>query len=200
MPAKLLIVDDEPVDREQARRLLEAIEGLDILEATTGREGLEAIAEHSPDVVLSDIRMPELDGVELARQCTERFPQLPVILMTSRGSEQLAVRALRAGAAKYVPKADMEQDLVETLEAVLTVIEARRERRGIQAYFESSELRYKLDNEPDLISALVVHFEAELEQHGFGDETTRSQIGTAVAEALSNAMIHLVPPIESTRW
>lgn len=187
---RLLIVEDDAVDLEQARRLLEPIDGLEILAAANGELGLAAIEELSPAVVLSDIRMPELDGLDLVRQCKERFPLVPVILMTSRGSEQLAAEALQAGAANYVPKADMAEHLAETVVSVLRVAEARRERRDILAYFESSESCFKLDNEPQLISPLVAYLQEELERSAFGDETTRSHVGTALMEALSNAMIH----------
>lgn len=187
---RLLLVDDNSVDLEQARRLLSPIEGLEVFEASNGRLALEAIEAKEPEIVLSDIRMPEMDGLELVRECKERFPQLPVILMTSSGSETIAAQALQAGAASYVPKANMAHTLPEAVAATMAIAQARRQRRDVMAYFESSVSSFRLGAEPELISALAAHLQDDLETFGFADESVRSQIGTALMEALTNAMIH----------
>lgn len=186
----LLIVDDDGVDRELARRCVASIEDLDILEAENGEQGLAMIAEHAPDVVLTDLRMPVLDGLDLVRQTSERFPLVSVILMTSRGSEQIATEALTTGAASYVPKADLAELLPETVEKVLTIAAARRERAHVLRYLDSSESHFKLANDLALIAPLVAYLQDDLARIGFGDDHVRSQIGTALLEALSNAMIH----------
>jgi CheY-like chemotaxis protein/anti-sigma regulatory factor (Ser/Thr protein kinase) len=186
----LLIVDDDAVDRELARRCVASIEDLEILEAENGEQALTMIAERAPDVVLTDLRMPVLDGLSLVRQATEQFPLVSVILMTSRGSEQIATEALLAGAASYVPKADLTELLAETLERVLTIVAARRERTHVLRHLDSSESRFELPNDPALIAPLVAYLQDDLERIGFADDHVRSQIGTALLEALSNAMIH----------
>ena len=186
----LLIVDDDAVDREMARRCVESIQDLETLEAENGEQALAMIAEHTPDVVLTDLRMPVLDGLALVRQASERFPLVSLILMTSRGSELIAAEALTAGAASYVPKADLGELLTETVERVLTIAAARRERAHVLRYLDSSESHFKLANDPKLIAPLVAYLQDDLERIGFGDDPVRSQIGTALLEALSNAMIH----------
>jgi DNA-binding NarL/FixJ family response regulator len=188
--SSLLIVDDDAVDREQARRLLAVLPDLEIREAVDGAAGLAAIEEERPDLVLSDIRMPRLDGLELVREVKQRFPLVPVILMTSRGNEQVAAEALRAGAASYVPKSDLAEHLAETVQPLLALTLARRERSEVLAHLESSEQRFTLENDPRLIAPLVAFLQEELARGEFGDETVRSQTGTALMEALSNAMIH----------
>ena len=186
----LLIVDDEPVDRELARRCVASIRGLEVLEAGDGKSGLAMIAEHTPDVVLTDLRMPVLDGLALVRQVTEQFPLVSVILMTSRGSELIATEALTAGAASYVPKVDLAELLTDTVEKVLMVAAARRERAHVLAFLDCSESRFELPNDPTLIAPLVAYLQDDLERLGFADDHVRSQMGTALLEALSNAMIH----------
>lgn len=188
--SRLLIVDDDAVDREQARRLLAVLPDLEVREAADGAAGLAAIEEECPDLVLSDIRMPKLDGLELVRAVKQRFPLVPVILMTSRGNEQVAAEALRAGAASYVPKSDLAEHLAETVQPLLALTLARRERSEVLARLESSELRFTLENDPRLIAPLVAFLQEELARGEFGDETVRSQTATALMEALSNAMIH----------
>lgn len=186
----LLIVDDDAVDREQARRCVASIEDLETLEAENGEQALAMIAEHAPDVVLTDLRMPVLDGLALVRRASEHFPLVSVILMTSRGSEQIATEALLAGAASYVPKADLGELLKDTVEKVLTIAAALRERAHVLRHLDSSESHFNLTNDPALIAPLVAYLQDDLARIGFGDDQVRSHIGTALLEALSNAMIH----------
>lgn len=101
--ATVLVVDDSPLDRRLASRMLEEI-GLRVSCAEHGREALEIIERSPPDVVLADMQMPVMDGLELVRQIGARFPWIPVIVMTAYGSEEIAVIALQIGAASYVPK------------------------------------------------------------------------------------------------
>ena len=186
----LLIVDDEAVDRELARRCVASIEELEILEAEDGEQGLAIITDSAPDVVLTDLRMPNVDGLSLVRHVSERFPLVSVILMTSRGSEKIASEALSAGAASYVPKAYLTELLKGTLEQALSRVEAQRERAHVLRYLDSSESRFELTNDLALISPFVAYLQDDLARLGFADEQVRSQIGTALLEALSNAMIH----------
>ena len=187
---KLLIIDDEAVDRELARRCVASIEELEILEAENGEQGLAIIAESAPDVILTDLRMPIVDGLSLVRQVSERFPLVSVILMTSRGSEKIASEALSAGAASYVPKAYLTELLKGTLEQALSRAEAQSERAHVLRYLDSSESRFELTNDLALISPFVAYLQDDLARLGFADDQVRSQIGTALLEALSNAMIH----------
>lgn len=186
----ILIVEDEPVDRELACRCVSKIDSLEILEASDGQEALELCNHHRPDLVLTDMRMPRLDGLELVRELRHEMPAMPVILMTARGSERVAVEALEAGAVSYVPKAAMIELLVDTVEQALATARARRERQDVLRYFRSSESLFELTNDPTLISPLVAYFQDELERLGFGDDLARSQIGSALSEAISNSMIH----------
>ncbi len=100
----VLVVDDSAVDRRLAGGILETASGLKVEYATNGVEALKKIEQALPDVVLSDLQMPEMDGLELVRQIRNRFPLVPVILMTAHGSEDIAVQALALGASSYVPK------------------------------------------------------------------------------------------------
>ena len=85
------------------------------------REALALIQERPPDLVLTDLHMPEMDGLELVVEVRKNFPLVPVILMTAYGSEEIAIQALQKGAASYVPKRNLAQDLAETTENVLSL-------------------------------------------------------------------------------
>ena len=186
----ILVVDDEAVDRELARRCLASIEDLELCQAGDGEEALKLVAVQPPDLILTDLRMPVLDGLELVTKIRERHPTIPVILMTSRGSEQIAVRALRSGAASYVPKSDLRASLADTVREVLEIAEAGRSRRRVLTFLRESESRFELDTDPALIAPLVGFLTEGLARLGFDSESFRTQMGMALMEALSNAIIH----------
>src|SRR6185503_14693176 len=95
--------------------------GFEARTAANGVIALEEVRRDVPTVVLTDLQMPEMDGLELVKRLKQDFPGLPVILMTAHGSEEIAVEALRSGAASYIPKKNLDRDLARTLEAVLAL-------------------------------------------------------------------------------
>ena len=111
----VLIVDDYMIDRRIAGSIVEKFAGLTPTYASDGHEALESIALEEPAVVLTDLQMPGMGGLALVQNIREKFPRLPVILMTAHGSEDIAIQALRAGATNYVTKKTLGRDLAETL-------------------------------------------------------------------------------------
>lgn len=143
-----------------------------------------------PDLVLTDLRMPRMDGLELVAQLRRRHPLVPVILMTSRGSEDIAVQSLRRGASSYVPKRALAQDLLRTIHSLLELVGATRSRSRVLRTIVKSRTVYLLDNDYDLLSDVVGDIEAHLKQIEFGDETECIRVSVALTEALSNALYH----------
>jgi len=187
---RILIVDDDGVDRDQARRCLPAIEDLEVVFASDGHEALTTLEDTPPDLIITDLRMPGLGGLELVERLAEEHPLIPVILMTSQGNEQIAVRALTAGAASYVPKRDLADNLADTVDQILMVAEARRSRTKVLSFLDHFETRFELVNDPELIIPLVAYVEDNLERLGFATKSVRSQVGISLMEALANAMLH----------
>jgi DNA-binding NarL/FixJ family response regulator len=104
-PVRVCLVDDQRLIRDGLRLLLELEEGLEVVgEAENGAAALEAYAACLPDVVLMDIRMPVLDGVEATRRLVERWPQARVIILTTFDDDAYIFDALRAGALGYLLK------------------------------------------------------------------------------------------------
>jgi len=186
----VLVVDDSPVDRRLAGGLLEKQVGCGVLYAADGRDALRQLAEQAPDLVLTDLQMPEMNGLELTAAVKGEYPLTPVVLMTAQGSEEIAAEALRRGAASYVPKRKLAEDLAPTVFRILSGAQADRSHSQLMHYLESSESTFVLDNDPALIQALVQHFQQALRCLPLGDETERLRVGVALEEALSNAYFH----------
>jgi CheY-like chemotaxis protein len=185
----ILIVDDAPLDQEVAARYVHQ-EGFEVRLASNGREALEAIGQSLPSLVLTDLYMPEMDGLELVTQLRRTHSGLPVILMTGRGTDDTAVRALQTGAASYIPKRKLRY-LGDTVRSVLlAAAAAASERPAPWTFLSYSESHYVLGYEPEGRSTMVGHFEEELTRMDFCDAADRLRVGTALAEALANAIEH----------
>jgi DNA-binding NarL/FixJ family response regulator len=102
---RVLIADDHTLVRAGIRALLQGLEGVEVVaEAGDGREALTLVETHRPDVLLTDIAMPHLNGLELAARVAQELAQTRVIMLSMHASEEYASRALQAGAAGYLLK------------------------------------------------------------------------------------------------
>ena len=139
----ILVVDDAELDQLLAGECVER-HGLKPIYASNGREALEVIAQEKPDIVLTDLQMPEMDGLELVRKIRTDYPKLPAMVMTARGSEQIAMAALNAGAASYVPKNNLVDNLREALRVILTAVEATKNQEQVRDFLIHSQSSYIL--------------------------------------------------------
>jgi NarL family two-component system response regulator YdfI len=115
---RVLIVDDHLVVREGLRAILEAASDLALVgEAADGAEAVQLAAELSPDVVLMDLRMPNVDGIEAIRQIKARCPDVEIVILTTYDDDEYIVRGLRAGARGYLLKDTGRQVLFEAIRA-----------------------------------------------------------------------------------
>jgi len=118
-PIRLLIVDDQRLMREGLRTLLELEGGVEIVgEAANGQDALEVYAELRPDVVLMDIRMPGMDGVEATRRLCTHWPEARVIILTTFDDDANVFEGLRAGAVGYLLKDLSGQELANAVRTV----------------------------------------------------------------------------------
>ncbi|HVW20683.1 MAG TPA: hybrid sensor histidine kinase/response regulator [Opitutaceae bacterium] len=119
MPAsKILVIDDQPINVQLLKRKLER-EGLRVAAAYNGREGLDAIKQDKPDLILLDVMMPDMDGIEVCQrlQASEETRSIPVIFITARTTKESKLEGLAVGAVDYITK---PIDLDETLARVQT--------------------------------------------------------------------------------
>lgn len=104
-PIRVLLADDHTLVRAGIRALLEQLDDVEVVvEAADGREALEAVKQHRPDVALLDIAMPEMNGIEVARRIQQKHPDVRVLLLSVHSNEEYVSEALASGAAGYVLK------------------------------------------------------------------------------------------------
>ena len=116
---KILLVDDHTHVREGLRQMLELRDGMDVVgEKSNGQEAVEGVEELRPDVVLMDMRMPIMDGIEATRIIKERHPDVKVLALTAFGEMSLIASMVKVGASGYVLKGGSPNQLMETIEAV----------------------------------------------------------------------------------
>jgi DNA-binding NtrC family response regulator len=137
----LLVDDDDSLRRVLAHHLSES--GYRVLTAADGKTGLELFTENEVDLVITDVQMPEMSGLELLRRITVMSPDTVVLVITAFGSIETAVEAMKAGAFDYVTKPFNREELLLTVRKALQYTALVRENRSLRQFIES---RFALDN------------------------------------------------------
>lgn len=123
MTIRVVLADDHTVVRAGIRAMLERIDGIEILgEASNGREALLLVELHRPHLLLTDIGMPEMNGLELTARVAKEFPNVRVVILSMHATEEYVWQALRAGAAGYLLK---DTDVGELELAIRSVTEGK---------------------------------------------------------------------------
>jgi DNA-binding NtrC family response regulator len=195
----ILVIDDEQSLVETLTVLLKR-EGFEVVSALTGAEGLERFDERQPDLVLVDVRMPKMDGVEVLEAVRERSPTTPFVLMTAQASLQSAIRAVNLGATHYVQKPFANEELIAILRRSLDYGEVQRENRAIREELRQSRARTgdaarPIGESPKFIEAL------ELAESVAGSESTiliRGESGTG--KEIFSRYIHDLSPRSDGRF
>lgn len=187
--AIILIVDDSDVDSRLVKGMLKG-EGYSLHFASDGTEALELMRHTVPDLVVTDLFMPHMNGLELVSAVTSQYPLVPVILMTSLGNEETAVEALQHGASSYVPKRLLGRYLTQTIRSLLAQAKERRSRARLLGSMTANECMFSLENDSEMIPSLVGYFQESMSHMGIGDETERLRASVALEEALVNAVHH----------
>ncbi len=142
---RVLLIDDEQGIIETLSILLRR-EGFEVLSALSGTEGLERFSEARPDLVLTDVRMPKVSGVDVLEAIRERDPTTPVVLMTAQASLQSAIQAVNLGATHYVQKPFSNDELVTILRRSLDI--GRMERENVRLKKEIRKSRSRKMTKP----------------------------------------------------
>src|SRR5580704_3338708 len=182
MSLRILVVDDHAVVRRGVRSLLESHEDWEVCgEATTGRDAVEQSRRLRPDVVVMDLSLPELNGLDATRQILKDAPGVEVLVLTMHHSEELARDVLQAGARGYIMKSDADENLI-------TAVDTLRQHKP---FLTSAVTGFVLDDfvrrgdatQADLSPASVTSREREIIQllaEGRSNKETASTLGISV--------------------
>ena len=176
-PLKILAIDDEPVVRDSIAAYLED-SGFEVLQAGDGQEGLQKLREAAPELILLDLRMPEMDGLEFLEIMKQEAPDTPVIVVSGTGVLQDAIEALRAGAHDFVTKPILDMAVLE--HAVKGALERARLRSENLRYREhlEAEIAQRTSDLVERTRALEVsnrNLQREIEQREKAEASLRSQ-------------------------
>ncbi|WP_425616651.1 response regulator [Anatilimnocola sp. NA78] len=186
----VLVVDDSAVDRRLAGGLLARSGEWNVIYAFDGPSALEQIALNHPDVIVTDLIMPGMNGLELVASVVQQHPHLPIILMTGKGTEETALEALNAGAASYVPKTALNQLLLQTVRDVLALRTAQNYQIKLMGCMQQGELNFSLGNDAAFIPPFIEYVQTLLCNVGLCDESNVIRVCIALEEALRNALFH----------
>jgi len=185
----ILLVDDSLVDRRLVTGVIQQASDCTVAEADSAETALEQLEQvGEPDLVLTDLQMPGLNGLELVERIRNDWPCLPVILITAAGSEDIAAQALKVGAASYVPKKRLQEDLIPTMQRILAAAREERTHSRLMHHLTRGELDLDLRNDTALIHPLVRMIQEMLRSLPLGDESERLRVGVAVEEAIKNGI------------
>jgi DNA-binding NarL/FixJ family response regulator len=145
---RVLIADDHAMLRECIRALLGQQKDIEIVgEASEGKEAIRKVDELKPDVILLDIAMPELDGLEAARQIRKQYPTTKILILTQHDNKEYILSAIKAGVSGYVPKKALASELISAIRSVyqgnpflfsnalIALIEDYRHKANIDSFY-----------------------------------------------------------------
>jgi CheY-like chemotaxis protein len=186
---RILVVEDSRTQAQEIQLLLEDVPH-EVELAVDGQAALEALRRRAPDLVLTDLEMPRLNGLQLVEAIHKEFAWVPVVLMTAHGSEEIAALALSRGAASYIPKAYLDRDVVPTLERILALTGAGRQHVKAVERMAKFDLQFTLDNDPAAIAPILGFLNEIIEHLRLCDATERTRVSVALQEACLNAIYH----------
>ncbi len=139
--AKILVIDDEKIVLKSCDRILSA-EGYEVQTVLTGSTGLQKLQEESFDIVLTDLMMPEISGMEILERIMESYPDIIIIMITGYSTVQTAVEAMKLGAYDYIPKPFTPEELIEAVDKAWD--KKKRDKQSVYPRVEESEVRDSL--------------------------------------------------------
>ena len=174
---KILVIDDEKATLKMFRLFLD-VYGFDILTAESGEEGLEVFGREKPDIVLTDIKMPGMDGIDVLQEIKKRSPATEVIVITGHGDMDLAIQALNLDAADFINKPIQRQSLEQGLSRARERLKLARSRQNEVSVRQQGQ-------------ALVIEIQGSVSSHS--EPYLREAYAKAQAAKVSRIVLHFDP-------
>lgn len=187
----VLVVDDSPVDRTLMKAMLQRIPGTEVYTADGGFEALEMLTEEDADfeLMIIDIMMPGMDGIELTEQVALKFPELPIVVITAREDDEIVAKAFRAGASEFLIKGSGEDRLFSVVTNLLANVRGNRADPVLIECLSAVEFSFRLKSDLCLIGPLVDLLKDMLDGMWVCEPVEKLRIGVALSHAFMFAVL-----------
>lgn len=185
--SSILLVEDSPTQAMQMKLLLESA-AHEVYCCDDGTKAIEYLQTGDSEIVVTDLELPLMNGLDLIKKMQADFPQIPAVLVTGYGSERLAAEALRAGATAYVPKSLLDEMLLGTVADVLGVLRTDRSYAELIDCAEENRMVFELPNKPKLLSTAIDLTLQMASGMRLLSGVDRFRVGLALRHAASNAL------------
>lgn len=195
----ILLVEDSPTQAMQMKMLLESA-AHEVICCDDGTKAIEHLMTGTSEIVVTDLELPLMNGLDLIKKMQADFPDIPAVLVTGQGSERLAAEALRAGATAYVPKSLVDDLLLGTVEDVLGVMRTDRSYSELIDCTVENRLVFELPNKPRLLTTaidLTMQLAAGMQLLSGVD---RYRVSSALQHAASNAIFRGNLELSHEQW
>ena len=186
----ILVVDDSEFDLAIVKKVFRVLGDWNTVYVSNGEQAIACLDERHFDVVLTDLQMPQMNGLELLKTIKAQGIEIPVVVMSAKGSEESAIEALRLGAANYVIKKKMIHDLPGIIESVMRSSRSTQLQSQLLQHLQDTDFRFVIPNDRGLIHAAITFIQDAAERFGKLNPPDRIRLGIGLEETLLNAMIH----------
>jgi len=190
MSKTILIADDEQIIRNVLKRKLEQATPFRVLTADDGVPALEIFKQEKVDLVISDLLMAEMNGIELLRNLKSLSPHVPVIIITGYGTLDDAIEAIHLGAEDFIKKPFDISDVIETIEKTFRKIAEEADQREIIKYISSEDVHIEVPNDFEYLNTVINYVFSHLRARWLVTDEELHDVKVCLYEALSNAFEH----------
>ncbi|MCB1188303.1 response regulator [bacterium] len=190
MQRTILIVDDEEIIRNVLKRKLEQSTDYKVHTAGDGVPALELFKEQNIDLVISDLMMSEMNGIELLRNLKQIKPGIPVIIITGYGTLDDAIEAIHLGAEDFIKKPFDINDVIETIEKTFRKMAEEADQREIIKYIEDENIRLAIPSDFEFLNTVINYVFSHLRARWLVNDENLHDVKVCMYEALTNAFEH----------
>jgi len=187
--AKILVVDDEEVVRNTLKRALDNRDGMTVTTAQTAKEALQVLEKERVELIITDVKMPEMDGITFLKMVKSNSPEIPIIVITGFATVEMTKEALQSGAFNFITK---PFEVEEVISIAKKGIDLKKEivRNKEVASFTKCAFDMEIPNRPDLLGGVMFCILEQAKLMNFPPRVISTEILMTLDEALTNALKH----------
>ncbi|OGK08493.1 MAG: hypothetical protein A2Y63_04220 [Candidatus Riflebacteria bacterium RBG_13_59_9] len=190
LPKRILVVDDEEIIRDVIASKIQKSLAYDVVQASNGVTALRSIEEAAPDLIITDIKMPEMDGIELLGEIRKRHLNVPVIILTGYGTLEDAMSAIRLGAKSFIKKPFDINQIISLIENIFAVHQEIADAQEIVPFIRSQSFTIRIPNNYIYLSKAINYAFTTVRACWEMEADQLNDIKVALYEALLNSFEH----------